>query len=121
MTAKKLSDYERTRGYWFRGVTFDAECMVNVKKNILGAKKYFYITHQPDKTDTEENTPEEISAAPRVHLHFLCCFTGGRNIKQVSDFLGLPSNFIQRVRDPRATQRYLVHKDSQVKYLDYLV
>lgn len=115
MTAKKLTDYERTRGYWFRGVTFDEECMNNIKRNITGAKKYFYIIHQADKVDEEETTQEEISATSRNHLHFLCCFNGGRNIKQVSDFLELPSNFIQRVRDPRTTQRYLIHKDSPDK------
>lgn len=115
MTAKKLTNYERTRGYWFRGVTFDPECMAKVKKNILGSKKYFYITHHPDKADENENTKEEIASSLREHLHFLCCFNGGRNIKQVSDFLELPSNFIQRVKDPRSTQRYLVHKDSPDK------
>ena len=109
-----LKNREQTTGYWFTGVTHDKDCIEDIKKVITSVKYYFYIIHSPDNP-SGDSSQEEIDADSHFHMHFIVSFGGGRTIGQVARYFELPSNFIQKVRDIRNCQRYLVHKDSPQK------
>lgn len=65
---------------------------------------YAYIFH--DKDDTEK------------HLHILCYDKGGTNLKSHCKRFSsvIESNFVQKVFNPRAMARYLIHLDNPEKY-----
>ena len=63
-----------------------------------------YIYHTSDNTDK--------------HLHIICYDEGGTSLKSHCARFEtvLPSNFINKVRSPRAMARYLIHKDNPDKF-----
>lgn len=105
--SKKLEEYEKTRGVWFNGVTYDMESINNIKESIKDYPFWAYIEHKPDK-ETEESDKH-------FHLHFLLKANGSRSIKQVADSLSLPSNFIQKTKSKRSYGRYFIHLDNPEK------
>lgn len=65
---------------------------------------YAYIYHDKDDTDK--------------HLHILCYDEGGTTLKAhcLRFSSVIPSNFVCKVRNPRAMARYLTHKDNSEKF-----
>lgn len=98
--------HEKETGTEFCAVTHDLELAEDIKKALLDFRKWAWIRHEPD---TEDGTP---------HVHFLIITNGTRSIKNISDRIGLPSNYIQVCRKVVAYRRYMMHLDSddKIKY-----
>lgn len=102
----KIEKHNKEAGTYFCAVTHDLSLAEEIKKSILDYKSWAWIYHEPD---TEDGTP---------HVHFLLRANGTRNIGQVADHIGLPSNYIQVCRKVVAFRRYMMHLDSsdKIKY-----
>lgn len=98
--------HELEKGTEFCAVTHDLSLAEDIKKSIIDYRKWAWIYHEPD---TEDGTP---------HVHFLISTNGTRSIKNISDKIGLPSNYIQVCRKVVAFRRYMLHLDSddKIKY-----
>lgn len=86
--------YEDTSSYNFKDVMFD------LKGNF---KYYAYIKHIPEKDEKKE------------HIHFFLAVDNARTISSLSKRIGVPAQFIQRVKGIRASCRYLTHRDNDDK------
>ena len=66
---------------------------------------YAYIYHDKD-------------SGVEKHLHLLCIDSGGTTLKSHAQRFAdvVPSNFIEKVRSPRAMARYLIHLDQPEKF-----
>lgn len=98
-----IEKHNKETGSWFCAVTHDLSLAEEIKKSILDFPSWAYIYHEPDSDD---GTP---------HIHYLIRSNGTRNIKQISDKIGLPSNYIQVCRKVVAFRRYMLHLDSPEK------
>lgn len=94
---------EQESSSWFTFVTHDLILADKIKLSIRDYKEWAWIRHLPDSEEGSE------------HVHFLICANGTRTIKQVSDKIGLPSNFIQICRSVVGTKRYFLHLDNPEK------
>lgn len=101
-----IEKHNKETGSWFCAVTHDLSIAETVKQSILDFPSWAWIYHE---SDTDEGTP---------HVHFLIKANGTRNIKQISDKIGLESNYIQVCRKVVAFRRYMLHLDSpdKIKY-----
>lgn len=90
--------YEKSESYDTKKVLF------NIKSN----KYYAYILHNKD-TDNKNNFKKE-------HYHIIIKLDNATTIDALSKKLGLPSNFIENIRNERAYIRYLIHFDDADKY-----
>ncbi|MBQ9180946.1 hypothetical protein IJ135_02535 [Candidatus Saccharibacteria bacterium] len=101
-----LSDHEKEQGTFFCSVTHDLDLAKEMIQVLPDFTSWAYIYHQPD---TEEGTP---------HYHFLVRNNGTRNVRQIADKLGIPSNYVQVCRKVVAFRRYMLHldNDEKIKY-----
>ena len=99
----KLNQHDKEKGVYFSIVTNDLECRQNIKEACIDFPVWAYIDHQPDDEDGRE------------HTHFLLRQNGTRSVKQMSEKLSIPSNYIQVVRKVGAYRRYMVHADNPDK------
>lgn len=100
----KLNQHEKEKGTYFSVVTNDANCRSNIKSCCLDFPSWAWIDHIPDDEEGSE------------HTHFLLRNNGTRSVKQMSDKLQIPSNFVQVVRKVTAYRRYFIHADSPEKH-----
>ena len=91
--------YEDSTSYKFDDVLFDLKGSF---------KKYAYIKHQPEEDEKKE------------HYHFILALDNPRTITSLSKRVGVPANYIQFIKSPRASNRYLVHQDNDNKKKYYL-
>lgn len=104
---RKYSDHEKEKGCWFIAVSHDFECINKMKVTCQEYPFWGWVDHSPDK-DTDEHDKH-------FHTHFIIRTAGSRSIKQVSDTLGCPANFIQVCRNKRSQMRYFRHLDNPEK------
>ena len=105
--SNKQTEHEKTKAVWFCTVSHKADCIEQLKKEINMFPVWAYIDHKPENSEDEEDK--------HFHTHFLFMTKGTRSIKQVSDSLSIPSNFIQKCKNPTSYRRYFVHKDNPEK------
>lgn len=105
--AKKLTDHEKEKGCWFSIVSHDEEQRKLLKERVKEYKFWAWIDHKPDKEEEESDK--------HFHSHFMIGTNATRSIKQISDSLEIPPNFIQKVRYKRAYGRYFIHLDQPEK------
>lgn len=105
--AKKLPDHDKEKGCWFSIVSHDEEQRKLLKERVKEFKFWAWIDHKPDKEEEESDK--------HFHTHFMIGTNATRSIKQISDSLEIPSNFIQKVRYKRAYGRYFIHLDNPEK------
>ena len=85
--------YEDTKSYDFN----------NVLANLKTYKYWAYIKHIPEVEEKKE------------HFHFIIKLDNATTVEGISKKLGIPSNYIQYVRNERAMCRYLIHFDEPNK------
>ena len=90
--------YEESDSYDIKQVLF------NIKSN----KYYAFILHNKD-----ENAKGEIK---KPHYHIIIRVDNACTIDALSKKLGVPSNYIQNIKNERAYIRYLIHFDDADKY-----
>ena len=105
--SKKQSEREKEKGVWFTAVSHKDDIRDIMKKNCTEFPFYAWIDHVPDK-ETEESDKH-------FHTHVVVSTRGSRSVKQVSDVLGVPSQYVQRVKQKRGMLRYLIHLDNPEK------
>ena len=76
--------------------------------NIKSQKYYAYIIHNKDK--------DKKGLILKNHYHIIIRLENASTIDALSKKLGVPSNYIQRIKNERAYIRYLIHFDNQEKY-----
>lgn len=105
--AKKLADHCKEKGCWFVAVTHDYDSIQKLKTTLKEFPFWGWVEHQPDKATEDSDR--------HFHLHGILRTAGSRSIKQVSDTLGLPPNYIQVCRNKRSMMRYFRHLDDPDK------
>lgn len=113
-TKKTLTDHEAEISSWFCGVTRDPNCMELVKTRVKEWPKWFYIIHKPDKP-VPSRGDADVDAESGLHIHFVIYTRTAKSIKQIADFLGLPSNFVEDCKHKREYIRYMTHIDHKDK------
>lgn len=101
--AKKLTDHDKEKGCYFSIVSHDEEQRVILKERVKEFPFWGWIDHEPDD---EEGTN---------HTHFIVYTGATRTVKQLSDSIEMPSNFVNKVRYKRAYGRYFMHLDNPEK------
>lgn len=86
--------YDESRFYFFN----------DVLANLKTYKYWAYIKHFPEENEKQ------------VHYHFIIKLDNATTIEGVSKRLGIPTNYIQYVRNERAMCRYLIHFDDPQKF-----
>lgn len=99
----RLKQHEAEKGTFFCAVTHDLDLAQEMIKVLPDFSSWAYIRHEPD---TEDGT---------AHYHFLVRNNGTRNVKQIADKLGIPSNYVQVCRKVVAFRRYMLHLDTEEK------
>ena len=90
--------YEESESYDIKQVLF------NIKSN----KYYAFILHNKD----EDNKGQ----IKKPHYHIIIRLDNASTIEALSNKLGVPSNYIQNIKNERAYIRYLIHFDDVDKY-----
>lgn len=86
--------YEDTTSYNFK----------EVLKIVKGQKNYAYIKHIPEANEK------------KAHYHVILSFENATKKDTLSKKLGVPSNYIDEIKNFRTICRYLVHKDDDDKF-----
>ena len=105
--ANKQTPHEKTKGVWFCTVSHKSDCIENLKKNMSMFPVWAYIDHKPENSSDSDDS--------HFHTHFLFMTRGTRSIKQVSESLDIPANFIQKCKNPTSYRRYFLHMDNPEK------
>lgn len=86
--------YDESDFYDFNDVLF----------NLKSYKNWAYIKHQPESNEKHS------------HYHFIIYLDNATTIQSISKKTGVPSNYIQYVKNIRAMCRYLIHFDDPEKF-----
>ena len=86
--------YEDSKSYDFQ----------NTMRIIKSQKKWAFIKHFPESNEKKE------------HYHVILSFENATKKETLSNKLGVPSNYIDSIKNFRATCRYLIHKDDEEKF-----
>lgn len=79
-----------------------------VLRKVLACESFAYIKH--DKDLSSDNTLK------KVHYHIILHFSNCRTINSISNYLGVPSNYINSIKSLKGAIRYLVHRDNDDKF-----
>lgn len=90
--------YEESDSYDIKNILF------NIKSN----KYYAYILHNKDKDNKGQ--------FKKPHYHIIIRLDNATTIDALSRKLGVPSNYIQNIKNERSYIRYLIHFDDAEKY-----
>ena len=75
---------------------------------VSSCESYAYIKHDNDTNDD--------GSLKKTHYHIILHFSNCRTLKTISNFLGVPSNYIDSISSLKGAIRYLVHRDHDTKY-----
>lgn len=76
----------------------------NVLQIVKGQKNYAYIKHMPEETEK------------KPHYHVILSFENATKKETLAKKLGIPSNYIDPIKNFRTICRYLIHKDDEDKF-----
>lgn len=112
----KLADWEDQQDYKFTALLYpDCTSYVNGRtaEDILtmvrnwGYKEWYYILHDRDiKADGEPKKP---------HYHVMIKTSTPSKLGTIAHQLGIPSNYVQRVKSWKSMAKYLLHDECQDK------
>lgn len=103
------------------GAIHNPEQFAGVIEGLKNCDFYAYIVHHSDvytKKDYDEGNCKflQVGQFKPEHLHFVAIDKNSKTWNGWADLLGVPSNMIQEMHNPRGMLRYLIHKDNPEKH-----
>ena len=121
MEVHMKTEKKRVQGYsWTISLDENKNDIDLIKKKLFdsNASQVYSILHDRDLKREKDGSIIMIDGVPiprENHYHFAFRFDTSYNLDTVANILGVPENYIERVRDWRGICNYLIHNTSESK------